>query len=133
MDFFDDPMRLYGLMMFLVRAKEESRDANVIFDAHAADFGILLSERFQEMLDDCHPRLHYFKARDGYFLDTQNPVFQALLARLCDLLGSEGIRRSIQGCELDRIVRNYFSPYRLSKGAAEIALAAAASARESDV
>src|SRR5262249_37649750 len=98
-DFFNDPMRAYGRMMFLARAKEESIDANVVFDAHAADFGLVLSDYFQSALDQNHPRLRHFPRSPAYFLNEQDPVFLALKDRMRELLSQEATRRSVRGRE----------------------------------
>jgi hypothetical protein len=64
------------------------------FDAHAADFGLVLADYFQNALDQKHPSLRHFKLGPVYFLDDQDPVFLALLDKLRDLLSSESVRRS---------------------------------------
>jgi hypothetical protein len=42
------------------------------FDAHAADFGLVLADYFQSALDQKHPSLRHFKLGPVYFLDDQD-------------------------------------------------------------
>jgi hypothetical protein len=80
------------------------------FDAHAADFGLVLADYFQNALDQKHPSLRHFKLGPVYFLDDQDPVFLALLDKLRDLLSSEPPLG--RGREHQDLVRSYFSPFR---------------------
>ncbi|MGE4037737.1 MAG: hypothetical protein AB7F85_08285 [Hyphomonadaceae bacterium] len=115
--YFDDPLQIYGFLMFLIRAKDEAEGANVIFDPHAGELGRLLSQRLQEMMDANHPRLARFPRQPLYFLTEVDPVYMSLCDRLFALLANDAIQRAIAGRELAGVLHDYFSPFRLSQEA----------------
>jgi len=120
-----DPTQIYGLIQFMIRAKEDSKRVEVLFDANAASFGRSLARELEGKL---WRRLLWLlwwprPVRTRAFeLTADDPLFEAALTRLCALLENDrSIRRFVLEGDRGELIRRYFSPFTLDFGAHKVA------------
>ena len=116
---YQDDKEIYGLVLFLIRSKEEASDPDVIFDLHSTEIGLELAKVFDGETSFGHPAL---KGEKAWYLENTSPIFSSYLERLLDLLKShKGVERAILRIGVDEATRRYFAPFRLSGSASSAA------------
>lgn len=101
----------YGLMQFIIRSKEESVSASVLFDDSSRLVCEYLRNMFEGNAVTSDSEWRRFRSL-SFSIDSDSEVFGILIDRLLFLIGRhESLARYLSASDVDRAVENFFAPF----------------------